>query len=34
VGSVPHQRIAPVIFPDGQTNNAIVVHFIVEGPNP
>jgi hypothetical protein len=34
VGGVPHQRIARVIYPDGQTNNAVVAHFTVEWPNP
>jgi hypothetical protein len=34
VGGVPHQRIARVIFPGGQINNAIVSHFIVERSNP
>jgi hypothetical protein len=34
VGGVPHQWIARIIFAGGQTNNAIVAHFITEGPNP
>jgi hypothetical protein len=34
MGGVPQQRIARVIFAGRQTNNAIVAHFKVEGPNP